>query len=122
MVSCAMPPHLVLPVQLSSDLGDISASQNNRDQLNDGQDYSNARVDDHHGDDIILQAVVQDSEASILEDDVADVGFLHPKDTAGATGAGQVAAAVRNTLVTTDRGVSAKNKSDEVYNYLAATM
>ena len=73
VVRRAVPPHLVLAVHLARDLRDVSARQDDRDQLDDGQQHADARVHDHHGNDVRLQLRVEHRHTTVGEDDVAEL-------------------------------------------------
>ena len=80
VVCRSVPPHVVLPRDLPTDLGHVCAGQDNRDQLRDGQEHPDARVHDHHGDHVVVQPVLEHREASVDEDMVPDLNLLLLED------------------------------------------
>lgn len=109
MVSCAMPPHfllsamfeysffgkirtscLSLPPVFPGDLGNVGTSQDDSDELNDGQENTDAGVDNHHWDDVGFKLSLQNGDASIDKDPVEGIKIQLQPGKQRCTGYSQV--------------------------------
>lgn len=54
MIGRAVSPHDVFSLDLPGDLSDVSASQDDSDEFDDGQNDADDGVDNHHGDNVVV--------------------------------------------------------------------
>jgi len=87
-------PRLLFSPLPPVDLGHVGAGQNHRDQLYEGEDDADASVDDHHGQDVGFERVLEKSHASVGEDLVSDLIMTQAEDALAAALVGFVAAGV----------------------------
>ncbi len=66
-------PILAVRAVSTRDLRYVSARQHDRDQLGQREHHPDNGVDDHHGDDVVLELGLQDGQAAVDKDGVANV-------------------------------------------------